>query len=814
MLGTITCLSQTPAPTADKAAQRENATASWLHIAASSKANEPFGLLEPGADPENRLLLPFLKHIASDQKQFWTSPARMDKQAAVNFAGFAGFTGLLLGADSWITQQVPDKPSQLQRSQNVSNYAVYSLIGAGGGAYLLGKIRKDDHMSETGLLSGEAAINSTAVAYLLKTTTQRPRPLQDQGKGTFFYGGNSFPSEHSAIAWSIASVVAHEYPGPLTKLLAYGLASTVTLTRVTGKQHFASDAFVGSALGWYLGRQIFRAHHDTELGGAPWGELVEAKEEGPRNPENMGSPYVPLDSWVYPVFSQLAALGYVKSAYFNMRPWTRLECARMVQEAGEIIRPQGGDAGRVQALYNAVADEFSEETGRLDGASNVGLQVESIYTRTTGTSGRPLEDGYHFGQTLINDYGRPYGEGFNLISGVSAYATVGPLAFYVSGEYQQAPGMPSDPDSVLQAIANADLTSPVSNARAAVNRFQLLDSYASLTFHSTQFSFGKQSLWLGPGESGPLLFSNNAEPVLMFKMSSVTPYQFPLLSHLFGPAQSEFFLGQLQGHTFEFNGNNSTLLGPGNVNPQPFIQGVKINFKPTPNLEFGAGFTSQFAGPGLPFTWHNYLRSIFSHVSGSNDPAKRIANFDFTYRIPGIRKWLTVYADTMTVDEYSPIGSTRATVNPGIYIPQMPKIPNLELRAEGLHEPTTTEFAPGFVYYGVRRYRSGYTNNGFLLGSWIGRAGLGGQGWLTYSFSPRNKLQFGYRHQEVSSAFIGGGRLVDYSLRGDFLAGRNVALSGYLQYEQWRFPVISPDRQSDIAASLQLTFYPRLRFRK
>jgi hypothetical protein len=789
------------------------------HLADPAGSSAPIrddpGVLPPGADPENRLLVPFVKHMATDQMQFWGSAKELSKVGALKtFVPFAGFTGMLIASDSWISKQVPDKPNQLQRSKNISNYAVYSLIGAAGGSYLWGHMTHNDLLKEAGFLSGEAALNSTLVAYAFKGITQRPRPYQGDGNGTFFQGGTSFPSEHAAVAWSVATVMAHEYPGILTQIAAYGLASTVTLTRVTSKQHFASDAFVGSVLGWYLGRQIYRAHHDPQLGGAPWGELVETKEKGPRDPANMGSPYVPLDSWVYPVFSRLAALGYVKSAYFNMRPWTRLECARMLEEAGEIIRLQGGDAGRAQALYNALADEFSEETRRLDGASNVGLQVESIYTRTTQIVGRPLEDGYHFGQTLINDYGRPYGEGFNLISGVSAYATAGPLSFYVRGEYQQAPGIPSDPESVLQAIANADQTLPVSNARAAVNRFRLLDSYASFTFHSTQFSFGKQSLWLGPGESGALLFSNNAEPVFMFKMSSVSPFQFPLLSHLFGPAQSEFFLGQLQGHAFEFNGQHSQLVGPGNVNPQPFIQGIKLNFKPTLNVEFGAGFTAQFAGPGLPFTWHNYLRSLYSHVSGTNDPAKRLASFDFTYRIPGIRNWLTVYADTMVVDEYSPIGSTRATVNPGIYMAQLPKVPKMSVRAEGLREPLTTEFPPGFVYIGFRRFRSGYTNEGNLMGSWIGRAGQGGQGLLTYSFSPRSNLQLGYRHQEVSKDFIGGGRAIDYSARSDLMLSRNLAFSAFFQYEQWRFPVLSLTHQSDMTASVQFTFYPHWVIRK
>ena len=63
-------------------------------------------------------------------------------------------------------------------------------------------------------------------------------------------------------------------------------------------------------VGWYLGRQVYRAHHDPELGGAPWGDFVAAREKGPRNPANMGSPYVPLDSWVYPAFDRLIATGY------------------------------------------------------------------------------------------------------------------------------------------------------------------------------------------------------------------------------------------------------------------------------------------------------------------------------------------------------------------------------------------------------------------------------------------------------------------------------------------------------------------------
>jgi hypothetical protein len=334
--------------------------------------------------------------------------------------------------------------------------------------------------------------------------------------------------------------------------------------------------------------------------------------------------------------------------------------------------------------------------------------------------------------------------------------------------------------------------------------------------NNLQFSFGKQSQWLGVGESGPLLMSNNAEPVLMAKMDTVSPFLVPLLSRILGPARFEYFIGQLGGHQFEYNDTPKVpvLLGPRNINPQPYLSGYKVTFKPTPDFEFGMGITAQFAGPGLPFTWHNFLRTFYSHTSGANNPGKRLSEADFNYRVPGIRNWLTVYADSLVVDEISPIGSTRATVNPGIYFPQIPKVHNLEVRAEGLHEPLTSTFAPGFVYYGLRRFRSGYTNDGNLLGNWIGRAGRGGQGWITYSVTPRTRFQFGYRQQEVSKDFLEGGRSVDYFASGDVMLSHSIGLSTFVQYEKWRFPLLSSTGQSDVTASFQFTFYPKWRMRK
>ena len=62
------------------------------------------------------------------------------------------------------------------------------------------------------------------------------------------------------VAWSSAAVIASEYPGILTKLTVYGLATGVTVTRVAARQHFPSDVLVGSAVGWMIGRYVFHRH--------------------------------------------------------------------------------------------------------------------------------------------------------------------------------------------------------------------------------------------------------------------------------------------------------------------------------------------------------------------------------------------------------------------------------------------------------------------------------------------------------------------------------------------------------------------------
>ena len=171
-------------------------------------------------------------------------------------------------------------------------------------------------------------------------------------------------------------------------MAAYGLASTITVTRVTAKQHFPSDVIVGSALGWYFGRQVYRAHHDPEFGGAPWGNLLpENTGEKSRNPSYMASPYVPIDSWIYPALERLIALGYMQSNISGCVPGRAWRAPNWWKRPERSFRTVVWKRAKRGKIYRTLTNEFATEVARLDGAANVGARVDSVYIRMTGIFG-------------------------------------------------------------------------------------------------------------------------------------------------------------------------------------------------------------------------------------------------------------------------------------------------------------------------------------------------------------------------------------------------------------------------------------------
>jgi hypothetical protein len=515
-------------------------------------------------------------------------------------------------------------------------------------------------------------------------------------------------------------------------------------------------------------------------------------------------------------------MGIIESGFSGVRPWTRSECARMLSEASD--RLDGGPAGS-QGIYQLLDTEFKEELEGTSAAAPFRARLESTYTRFTEISGEPLTDGYDFGQTLINDFGRPYERGFNSVAGFSAWTTAGRWVGYVRAEYQQSPSASALPESARLTIARVDPVPgpPPATPISSINQLRLLDAYVGLNFNNWQVTFGQQSLSWGPGIGGSLDLSNNAPPIKMFHINRITPLELPRFLHWLGPMRTEFFFGQLTGHEFMLTPSGPVGQFGRSLDPQPFIHGQLISFKPTPNFEFAFYRTTIFGGPGYPLTFRRLISSLFttgnSPAGSADKPGKRTSGLDFSYRLPHLHNWLTLYADGLTYDEFSPIAYADVSAwHAGLYLSHFPGVSRLDLRVEGVYTDipggvSANTKNPG-SFYQNGTWRSGYTNRGYLIGSWIGRGGQGAQAWTNYWFSPRNRLQFYFRHQKVSQEFIpGGGSLTDAGVRADYSLRSNLSLSLSVQHERWLFPVIQPNAARNVTASGGILFEPQKIYR-
>ncbi len=538
--------------------------------------------------------------------------------------------------------------------------------------------------------------------------------------------------------------------------------------------------------------------------------IVDTSALGP----NIGSTYIPLDSWIYPALMRLHSLGYLDRAFVDMRPWTRISVLRMLYAEQERIYMERNNEEAL-AIFNAVLTELEPDMDAA-GRWEIHSSVDSIYERAMGIGGTPLNDSFHLGQTIINNYGRPYQEGFNNYAGFSARATSGPFALYVRGEYQHAPSADGYSTSLAQRLSSIDGIpySPIirqatipAGPISGQNNFRLIEANLSATVWNHDFSIGKSDVWDGPATGGSFDWSNNAENIYSFRINRVEPLHIPFLSYVLGPIRYEFLVGSLKGHTYPND---------------PWVHMEKFAFNPTPDFEFGFSRTIIWGGKGhVPITLGSFWRSFtsFQNVSteekfSRKDPGARFSTFDFTYRLPFVHRLLTLYTDSESHDDVTPVSAPRrAGMRTGIYVTHLPAAPKLDLRVEAVYTdvPTSRSNGGSFMYIETVQ-RQGYTNQGNIFGDWIGRESKGGQAWLTYHLSPNEMVQLSYRNAKAAKDFIPGGTTQNlFTVKAVKRLRPQLELNAGVQYERWKAPVYKPGGQSDVTTNVQITWFPELK---
>jgi hypothetical protein len=533
-----------------------------------------------------------------------------------------------------------------------------------------------------------------------------------------------------------------------------------------------------------------------------------------------GSAYIPVDSWVYPAMLRLYSMGYLDTMYLSMRPYTRRSVLHILQASEDDIL--SSDDTQAQDILSALLNELTDEgiTGPAISASSRGTVygVQSLYTRIMGISGPILVDSFHLGQTFFNDYGRPHESGFNNLTGFSTLSESGPFSLYIRGEYQHAPSATgysvalstqlSNIDEITFAPPNDPQDTIPSGPIAAQNPFRLVEATLSYHILGHEISGGKSDAWLGPGMGSSMAWSNNAEDIYSFRIDRVEPLHIKYLSRLLGPIRYDFFYGSLKGHT---------------APNDDYVHSESFSFAPTANFQFGFQRTVIFGGEGHePVTLHTFLIGFFDTNDTSEaekfsrtDPGARFSAFTFSYRLPFVRNYLTLYADSEAHDDLTPVSAPRrAAYRPGIYLSQFPGARRLDLRVEGISTNCSTLACLNGSHQYVENavQKQGYTAKGYILGDWIGREAIGGQAWLTYHLSGNEWIDLQWMHKQTPKDFIPGGT-TQSQFRIDVVKRirPQIELNAWFQHERWVAPIYLPGVQTNNTTTFQLTWFPKLK---
>ncbi len=207
-------------------------------------------------------------NILTDQKDVWSFPARIPRRK-IWFPTVAvlGVTAGLVAIDP-IESSYFRKTTQFNGMNSVlsSTATEIGTIAVPASLYFWGLGHKDKKMEQTALLAGQAVADAEILTTVLKAATKRARPGDVPINGNFgdswwdrsgplWRTTGSFPSGHAIAAFSVATVISRQYHNHRwVPYAAYGLAALVGFSRLTLSAHFASDVFMGAALGYSISR--------------------------------------------------------------------------------------------------------------------------------------------------------------------------------------------------------------------------------------------------------------------------------------------------------------------------------------------------------------------------------------------------------------------------------------------------------------------------------------------------------------------------------------------------------------------------------
>jgi hypothetical protein len=201
------------------------------------------------------------KQFLRDEGKLWTSPLHMTRNDLKWVVPLGIGAAALLTADRNISTEIGEDRSIQKPSHDVSQAGTSPLYITPVALIVIGRLTQNQRTTHAGSVTLQAVLHSGVIVQALKFATNRERPDKTQGAGGFWDGGKSFPSGHAMTSWAFASAMSDQFPDKKwIRFSSYAMASAVSISRVSGQNHYSSDVLVGAALGWLVGHYVSRQH--------------------------------------------------------------------------------------------------------------------------------------------------------------------------------------------------------------------------------------------------------------------------------------------------------------------------------------------------------------------------------------------------------------------------------------------------------------------------------------------------------------------------------------------------------------------------
>jgi membrane-associated phospholipid phosphatase len=227
---------------------------------------------EETTSKDYRINKEFLIGFGNDVYEVVRAPGSWEGKDWLHLTAVLGTGALVYAFD----QKIHDW-SQDRSTPETEDWAKFgSFLGSGiflGGLitslYLGGEIFDERGMRKTALLSLESWLTSGAFVLGIKAITGRARPytgLESHHFKPFSFSSDyhSLPSGHAASIYAVATVIADQTESILVDVVAYSLSTLAALARVHESKHWASDVFLGAAIGYFIGKKICSLHREQD----------------------------------------------------------------------------------------------------------------------------------------------------------------------------------------------------------------------------------------------------------------------------------------------------------------------------------------------------------------------------------------------------------------------------------------------------------------------------------------------------------------------------------------------------------------------